>query len=179
MILEQLFVVDIDTERFVAITGIALAFALYTRTRLVTGGTITPAYFTILLLNGRITAMVVTVLVAVLALVLVRWLLLARYALSRAWLSGALILVGATLNAIVDLLTRQFTEPFFGVQQLILVLGLYVTPGLIAYDWERQGFWKTNVAITVVGVSTIVLTTPVLWFAKNFSRDPRLWLSRG
>ena len=167
MILEQLFIVDIDTERFVAITGIALAFALYTRTRLVTGGTITPAYFIILLLNGRITAMVVTVGVAVLALVLVRWALLARYALSRAWLSGVLILVGATLNAIVDLLTRQFTEPFFGVQQLILVLGLYVTPGLIAYDWERQGFWKTNVAITVVGVSTIVLTTPVLWFAKQ------------
>jgi len=164
---EQLFIVDIDTERFVAITGVALAFALYTRTRLVTGGTITPAYFVILLLNGRLTAMLVTVVVAVIALVLVRWLLLARYALSRAWLSGSLILVGATLNAAVDLFTRQFTQPFFGVEQLILVLGLYVTPGLIAYDWERQGLWKTNVAIVVVGASTLVLTSPVLWFAKQ------------
>lgn len=167
MTLDQLLAVDIDTERFVAITGIALAFALYTRTRLVTGGTITPAYFVILALNGRVTAMLVTLLVAVLALALVRVFVLSRFALSRAWLSGSLILTGALLNALVDGLARQFNEPFFGVQQLILVLGLYVTPGLIAYDWERQGIWKTNAAIGVVAASTIVLTTPVLWFAKQ------------
>jgi len=167
MIIEQLFAVDIDTERFVAITGIALAFALYTRSRLVTGGTITPAYLIILALNGRFTAIAVTLVVAVVALVLVRAVLLSRVALSRAWLSGSLILTGAVVNALVDLLTRQYTAPFFGVEQLVLVLGLYVTPGLIAYDWERQGFWKTNTAIVVVAVATIVLTTPVLWLAKR------------
>ena len=167
MSIDQLFAVDVDTERFVAITGIALAFALYTRTRLVTGGTITPAYFVILALNGRFTAIIVTIAVALVALVLVRFFLLQRVALSRAWLSGSLILTGALVNAVVDFLARGATGPFFGVQQLILVLGLYVTPGLIAYDWERQGFWKTNSAILVVAISTLALTTPVLWLAKR------------
>lgn len=167
MNLLQIFAVDVDTERFVAIVGIALAFALYTRTRLITGGTITPAYLVILALNGRFTAIAVTVVVALIALVLVRVVLLSRVALSRAWLSGALILTGALVNTVLDLASRQYTQPFFGVEQLVLVLGLYVTPGLIAYDWERQGFWKTNTAIVFVAASTIVLTSPVLWFAKQ------------
>lgn len=168
MPLDQLIAVDVDTERFVAITGIIFAFALYTRTRLVTGGTITPAYFVILALNGRFTAILVTVLVAVFALLLVRALLLSRVALSRAWLSGSLVLTGALVNTVVDLVARQYGSPFFGVEQLILVLGLYVTPGLIAYDWERQGFRKTNAALIIVASVTLFFTTPVLWLAKRF-----------
>lgn len=163
----QLLAVDIDTERFIAITGITLAFALYARTRLVTGGTITPAYFLILVLNERYAALFVTVAVAITALVLVRSLLLSRFALSKAWLSGSLIITGALVNTIVDLFARRYTDPFFGVEQLILVLGLYVTPGLLAYDWERQGFWKTNGAIGIVMVAALILTTPVLWVTKQ------------
>lgn len=163
----QLFVIDIDTERFIAITGIAMAFALYVRTRLVTGGTITPAYFLILLLNERYSAIVITILVAIAALILVRVVLLTRVALSKAWLSGSLIVAGALINTLVDLFARRYTEPFFGVEQLVLVLGLYVTPGLMAYDWERQGFWKTNGAIGIVMGASLILTTPVLWAAKQ------------
>ena len=163
----QLLAVDIDTERFIAITGITLAFALYARTRLVTGGTITPAYFLILVLNERYAALFVTVAVAITALVLVRSLLLSRFALSKAWLSGSLIITGALVNTIVDLFARRYTDPFFGVEQLILVLGLYVTPGLLAYDWERQGFWKTNGAIGIVMAAALILTTPVLWVTKQ------------
>ena len=167
MTLIQLLAVDIDTERFIAITGITMAFALYIRTRLVTGGTITPAYFLILALNERFTAIVITVLVAIAALVLVRTFLLSRFPLSKAWVSGSLIITGALLNTVVDLFARRYTEPFFGIEQLVLVLGLYVTPGLLAYDWERQGFWKTNGAIGIVMGASLILTTPVLWFAKQ------------
>ena len=163
----QLLAVDIDTERFIAITGITMAFALFVRTRLVTGGTITPAYFLILVLNERYTAVLITVAVAITALVLVRTFLLSRFALSKAWLSGSLIIAGALVNTVVDLFARRYTEPFFGIEQLVLVLGLYVTPGLLAYDWERQGFWKTNGAIGIVMAATLVLTTPVLWGAKQ------------
>lgn len=163
----QLLAVDIDTERFIAITGIAMAFALYVRTRLVTGGTITPAYFLILLLGERFSAIVITILVAITTLILVRTFILSRFALSKAWLSGSLIVTGALVNTVVDLFARRYTEPFFGVEQLVLVLGLYVTPGLLAYDWERQGFWKTNGAVGIVMAVSLVLTTPVLWFAKQ------------
>lgn len=163
----QLFVIDVDTERFIAITGIAMAFALYVRTRLVTGGTITPAYFLILLLNERYSAIVITIFVAIAALIVVRVFLLTRAPLSKAWLSGSLIVAGALINTLVDLFARRYTEPFFGVEQLVLVLGLYVTPGLMAYDWERQGFWKTNGAIGIVVGASVVLTTPVLWVAKQ------------
>lgn len=163
----EVLAVDLDTQRLILITGVAMAFALYARTRLVTGGTITPAYFLILLLEGRITAILVTFLVAGIALTLVRNLLLRRLALSKAWLSGTLITTGAIVNGLIGLVAETYTEPFFGIEQLILVLGLYITPGLIAYDWERQGFWKTNGAIGVVVLATLVLTTPVLWLAKQ------------
>lgn len=163
----QLFVVDVDTERFIAITGVAVAFVLYARTRLVTGGTITPAYFLILALNERYSAILITIFVAIAALFLVRVALLTRVALSKAWLSGSLIVTGALINTLVDLFARRYTEPFFGVEQLVLVLGLYVTPGLLAYDWERQGFWKTNGAVGIVFAVSAALTTPVLWGAKQ------------
>lgn len=159
--------IDIDTERFIAITGIVMVFALYARTRLVSGGTITPAYFLILILNGRISAVFVTLIVAGVTLILVRYFLLRRYALSKVWLSGSLIIVGSVLNGLVGLAANRVGDPFFGIEQLILVIGLFVTPGLIAYDWERQGFWKTNLAIGIVSVATLVLTTPVLFFAKQ------------
>lgn len=154
---------DIDTLRAVLVTSIAVSFVMYARVRLVTGGTLTPTWFVFLMLEQRWGAIVATILVSVIAVLIMRLLILPRWAASKAWQASLTVLLGVTLNGIAANLVPMF-RPGTDAAALdfLVAVGLYITPGLIAYDVIRQGPGKTVIAIVAVTGLSLLLTIPVI-----------------
>lgn len=154
---------DVDTLRAVLITSLAVSFVMYARVRLVTGGTLTPTWFVFLMLEQRWGAIVATIIVTALTVLIMRGLILPRWAASKAWQASLTVMIGVAVNGIAAILIPAFrtgNDP--AALDFLIAVGLYVTPGLIAYDILRQGTLKTTIAIgTVTAVST-VLTLPVI-----------------
>lgn len=164
----QFLTVDIDTIRLVLITGLAVAFVFYARFRLITGGTLTPIYVLLLVLEYRWLALIVTIVVAFTTWVIVRRLIVRIVPLTKAWIAGSMIFVGAALNSLLYVVSESVMgSGVWGLTQPVLIVGLYVTPGLIAYDWERQGVVRTMGAALAVAGITFLLSIPVLWLATN------------
>lgn len=154
---------DVDSIRAVLITSLAVAFVMYAKTRLVTGGTLTPAWFLLLILEERWAALVGTVITTALVVVLLRYLILPRRALSRAWQAAISVLLGVLLTAVVVIAHPVLAglEPS-GAWGFLIAVGLYVTPGLIAYDMLRQGVRKTAMSIGMVTAVSGLLSLPVV-----------------
>jgi hypothetical protein len=154
---------DVDTLRAVLITSLAVSFVMYARVRLVTGGTLTPTWFVFLLLEQRWGAIVATVVVTALTVLVMRTLILPRWAASKVWQASLTVMIGVALNGIAAILIpifRSGSDP--AALDFLVAVGLYVTPGLIAYDMLRQGLGKTTVAIAIVTSVSLVLTLPVI-----------------
>lgn len=154
---------DVDTLRAVLITSLAASFVMYARVRLVTGGTLTPTWFVFLLLEQRWGAILATVVVTALTVLIMRVLILPRWAASKAWRASLTVMIGVALNGIAAILVPFFqtgSDP--AALDFLVAVGLYVTPGLIAYDMLRQGLGKTAFAIVVVTGVSLVLTLPVI-----------------
>lgn len=154
---------DVDTLRAVLITSLAASFVMYARVRLVTGGTLTPTWFVFLLLEQRWGAILATVVVTALTVLIMRVLILPRWAASKAWQASLTVMIGVALNGIAAILVPFFhtgSDP--AALDFLVAVGLYVTPGLIAYDMLRQGLGKTAFAIVVVTGVSLVLTLPVI-----------------
>lgn len=154
---------DVDTLRAVLITSLAVSFLMYARVRLVTGGTLTPTWFVFLILGQRWGAVTATILVSALTVVIMRTIILPRWAASKAWQASLTVMIGVALNGIAAVLVpalRAGTDP--AALDFLIAVGLYVTPGLIAYDVIRQGVGKTSIAITIVTAVSLMLTLPVI-----------------
>lgn len=154
---------DVDTLRAVLITSLAASFVMYARVRLVTGGTLTPTWFVFLLLEQRWGAIVATVVVTALTVLIMRTLILPRWSASKVWQASLTVMIGVTLNGTAAILIPAFrtgSDP--AALDFLVAVGLYVTPGLIAYDMLRQGFAKTSLAIAIVTAVSLILTLPVI-----------------
>ena len=154
---------DVDTLRAVLITSLAVSFVTYARVHLVTGGTLTPTWFVFLLLEQRWGALLATIVVSALTVAIMRFVILPRWAASKAWQASVTVMLGVTLNGIAAILIPLFrsgADP--STLDFLVAIGLYVTPGLIAYDLIRQGLVKTTIAIGVVTALSLVLTIPVI-----------------
>lgn len=154
---------DVDSVRAVLITSLAVAFVMYAKTRLVTGGTLTPAWFLLLILEERWAAIVGTVITTALVLALVRYVILPRRALSRSWQAAISVLLGVLLTAILVIAHPVLAGlELSGAWGFLIAVGLYVTPGLIAYDMLRQGVRKTAMSIAIVTLVSGLLSLPVV-----------------
>lgn len=154
---------DIDTLRAVLITSLSISFIVYAKIRLVTGGTLTPTWFVFLALEQRWGAILATVLVSIVTVVIMRVVILPRWAASKAWQASLTVMLGVVVNSIAAILVPAFrtgTDP--AALDFLVAIGLYVTPGLIAYDVLRQGPLKTTFAIAAVTGASLALTTPVI-----------------
>ena len=151
---------DLELIRFVFIASILVVAFQYFRTQRVTGGTLTPGYIAILIVTkewGALLSVAVFTLVvlALMRLVIMRWLVL-----TKPWVYGTGVMVSALLHAAIRGGNALFELPE-GLG-LVLLAGLYITPGLIAYDLTQQGWSKTAKAISLAVAGTLLLAQPLL-----------------
>jgi len=151
---------DVELARFVLLVSVIVVAVLYVRTQQVTGGTFTPGYVAILLFAGEWAVLgslvVFTVLtVAVVRLVVVRWAVV-----TKPWVYGLGVVVSTTSHAAMRGVLELWDAP--PTLSLFVVVGLYVTPGIIAYDLIHQGFRKTTRAVVLAVAVTAAIAAPVL-----------------
>ncbi|MCF8530927.1 MAG: poly-gamma-glutamate biosynthesis protein PgsC/CapC, partial [Candidatus Nanopelagicales bacterium] len=120
-------------------------------------------WFVILILEQRWSAVLVTLVIAFLTVALMRLFVLRRWAVSKAWQASLTVMISVFLNGLFAILMPALNQSFADYPVgFILSIGLYVTPGLIAYDYLRQGVTKTLIAISLVVVVSLVASVPVV-----------------
>jgi len=159
--------VEIEIARAALVIGIVITALVYHRTRVVSGGAVTGAYLTLMVMGNyweTIAGWAVLSLVGLGAIKLSAHL----WPVPRSWLFAIGVIVPATLHVVGLQLA--------GVPQLdnystFLAAGLYVTNGLTAYEAQRQGVVRTFIAVALVTALTTAVTMAVSW-GMSFSPDP-------
>jgi len=151
---------DLELIRFVFIVSILVVAFQYFRTQRVTGGTLTPGYIAILFVTKEWFVLLSVAVFSLVVLALVRVVIMRWLVLTKPWVYGLGVMVSALLHAAV-----RGSDALFELPEglgLVLLAGLYITPGLIAYDLTQQGWVKTIKAISLAVVATLVIALPLL-----------------
>ena len=163
----DLLALDVDTLRFVVIASMVVGAVVYARTGLVTGGTLTAGYLTILALRGDWDSIAVILVVAAGSYTLVRVLLTRYLALPKRWLFAAFVATSTIIAAALRLLS--FEMGAIGLPngtEIFLAVSSYVTPGLIAFDFAHQRPRPTLIGLGLAVGGTMALVVPVLALAN-------------
>ena len=147
---------QLDLARMTLIIGLVVAAFIYHRTRLVSGGLMTPAYLALVVSAGSWKDVLGWA-----ALTLASWLIfkLVTYliALPKSWLLMIAIAISTILHGVLVLATggKGGNVPVtIGAFDLIISGGMYLTPGLTAFDLARQGWLRTlGVVVVATGVT--------------------------
>lgn len=150
---------EIDLARMTLVVGLIVAAFIYHRTRLVSGGLMTPAYLALVISAGSWKDVLGWA-----GLTVITWLIfkLITYlvALPKAWLLMIAIATSTILHGVIVLATggKGGHDPVtIGAFDLIISGGMYLTPGLTAFDLARQGWLRTlGVIIAATGVTLAV-----------------------
>lgn len=153
-------VLDVELSRYVIVVSVIVVAALYARFQYVTGGSLTPGYVVLLILDADVAALISLVAFTVITVIVVRGVILQWFVLTRPWVYGMGILVSALSHSVLRLGSDLVEFP--GALGLVLLAGLYVTPGILAYDLVHQGVRKTTEGLVIAVTATLVLTVPVL-----------------
>ncbi len=147
---------ELDLARLTLVAGLVVAAFIYQRTRLVSGGLMTPAYLAILISAGSwvdVYSWAALSFVSWLVIMVIRRLV----ALPKTWLLMIAITTSTVIHAIAVLVTggRGGQQPIeIGAFTLVISGGMYITPGLTAFDLSRQGWLRTlGVVIVATGVT--------------------------
>lgn len=155
---------EIDLMRMTLIVGVVVAALIYQRVRLLSGGLMTGAYLALLISKGSPGDVIGWAIITVLSFAIIK--LVAHFwAMPKAWLLTIAIVSSAAMHAAAVLLSggKGNHDPvvFLGALQVVLAGGMYLTPGLTAYDLARQGWLRTLGVLVVVTGSTLVITLAV------------------
>lgn len=121
--------------------GVVISLIVTELIGLVPGGIIVPGYLAVML--DRPEALLVTFALTALTLLLLR--LAARFmVLYSRRRFGVAVLIGLALSSLMQVLRPQLA----GLPFEWTGIG-YVVPGLIAHQCDRQGVWKTVIAIAI------------------------------
>jgi hypothetical protein len=147
---------ELDLARMTLIVGLVIAAFIYHRTRLVSGGLMTPAYLALVISAGSwkdVLGWAILTLASFIVFKIVTYLV----ALPKAWLLMISIAISTILHGIIVLSTggKGGHEPVtIGAFSLIISGGMYLTPGLTAFDLSRQGWLRTlGVVVVATGVT--------------------------
>lgn len=151
---------DIELARYVIVVSVIVVAALYAHSQRVTGGSLTPGYVVLLILDADVAALISVVVFSAITVIVVRGVILQWFVLTRQWVYGMGILVSALSHSVLRLGADFVDYP--GGLGLVLLAGLYVTPGILAYDLVHQGLRKTTEGLALAVLGTLVLTLPVL-----------------
>jgi hypothetical protein len=163
----DLLTLDIDTMRFVLVASVVAGALLYARLGVTAAGTLTAAYVVLLVLAREWSTLIGIMAVTATSYLLVRMLATRWFPLTKAWLFIGFVAVSSVLTAVLVVAFR-FTGPVAlpGSVEILVVVGSFVTPGLVAYDLASQGPRDTAWAFALVVGGTLVLTVPVLALAN-------------
>lgn len=163
----DLLTLDIDTMRFVLVASVVAGALLYARLGVTAAGTLTAAYVVLLVLAREWSTLIGIMAVTATSYLLVRVLATRWFPLTKAWLFIGFVAVSSVLTAVLVVAFR-FTGlvALPGSVEILVVVGSFVTPGLVAYDLASQGPRDTAWAFALVVGGTLVLTVPVLALAN-------------
>lgn len=154
---------ELDLMRMTLLVGVVIAALVYQKTRLVTGGLMTGAYVALLISSGSfddVAGWAVLTLVSFCVIKLFSMLM----ALPKVWIITIAILTSTIVHTAAVLLSGgkgMNNEVFLSGFEIVIAGGMYITPGLTAYDIARQGWLRTAGVISVVTGSTLVVTFSV------------------
>lgn len=147
---------ELDLMRMTFVVGIVLAALIYQRTRLVSGGLMTGAYLALLISSGGVGDVIGWLILTVTSFVAIKTLSY-LIALPKAWLLMIAIVTSAVLHGTFVLLSGgkgEHDPVFLAGLEVVISGGMYLTPGLTAYDLARQGWLRTSgVLVFVTGVT--------------------------
>lgn len=149
--------VSIEVARACLVIGLVFTAFFYSRTRIVSGGAVTGSYIAFILLSGQWLDVAAWLVLSLVGMFTIR-LVANRWPLSRAWLYYLAIIVPALIHTVLVYVSGI---PGFDGFSAYLVAGLYVTNGLTAYDMQRQGVWRTLLALTIVVAATMAVVIPI------------------
>lgn len=162
-------IADIEIIRLGFVVGIVIAAAIYFRFRLVSGGLLTASYVAILLAEGSWYNILGWLGLSIASYLILR-LFTYLWALPKAWLMFVAIITSTVLHTVLVLLSGGKGQhlPFeVGGLQLVLDGGMYITPGLLAYDLRRQGVVRTIPVLAIVVAATLGSMWLVGLFAQH------------
>lgn len=151
---------ELDLMRMTLIVGVVIAAIIYQKTRLVSGGLLTGAYLAILISGGSagdVVGWAVLTLISFIVIKLVSYIA----ALPKAWILTIAILTSTLIHAISVLASggKGVNDGvFLSGFEIVIAGGMYITPGLTAYDIARQGWMRTTSVIAVVTGATLLVT---------------------
>lgn len=147
---------ELDLMRMTMIVGITLAAFIYQRTRLLSGGLMTGGYLGILITAGSWGDVLGWAVASVVCYLIVKTLTY-LVALPKAWLLMFAIVSSALIHAGAVLISggKGGQDPvFLGSMEVVIAGGMYLTPGLTAYDLARQGWIRTvGVVALIAGIT--------------------------
>lgn len=154
---------ELDLMRMTLIVGVVIAALIYQKTRLLSGGLMTGAYLALLISKGDTGDILGWAVLTVITFLVIK-LVTQLVALPKAWILSIAILSSAVLHSIAVLTSggKGGNDPIFlGALEVVLAGGMYLTPGLTAYDLARQGWLKTLGVLAVITGVTLGITLGV------------------
>lgn len=168
---------ELDLMRMTLIVGVVLAAIIYQRTRLLSGGLITGAYLALLISKGDSGDLLGWAIISVITFAIIK-LITHLLAFPKSWVLTFAIVTSAALHTVAVLLSGgkgNNDSLWLGGLEVVLAGGMYLTPGLTAYDLARQGWIKTVGVLVVIAGVTLGVTLGVA-FLGNLS-GPQLPLT--
>jgi hypothetical protein len=154
---------ELDLMRMTLIVGVVLAAIIYQRTRLLSGGLMTGAYLALLISKGDSGDLLGWAIITVITFAIIK-LITHLLAFPKAWVLTFAIVTSAALHAVAVLLSGgkgNNDSLWLGGLEVVLAGGMYLTPGLTAYDLARQGWIKTIGVLVVISGVTLGVTLGV------------------
>lgn len=154
---------ELDLMRMTLIVGVVIAALIYQKTRLLSGGLMTGAYLALLISKGDSGDLIGWALITVISFAGIK-IVTHFLAFPKAWIltfaivSSALVHAGAVFIAGGNASNDSI---WLGGLEVVLAGGMYITPGLTAYDLARQGWLKTIGVLTVITSVTLGITLGV------------------
>lgn len=159
---------ELDLMRMTLIVGVVIAAVIYQKTRLLSGGLMTGAYLALLISKGDAGDILGWAILTVITFAVIK-LVTHLLALPKAWILAIAIVTSAVLHGISVLLSGGKggnDSIFLGGLEVVLAGGMYLTPGLTAYDLARQGWLKTLGVLAAITGITLGITLGVASLAN-------------
>lgn len=154
---------ELDLMRMTLVVGVVIAALIYQKTRLLSGGLMTGAYLALLISKGDSGDIFGWAVITVISFAVIK-LVTHFLAFPKAWILTFAIVSSALVHAVAVLLSGgkgSNDSIWLGSLEVILAGGMYITPGLTAYDLARQGWLKTIGVLAVITSITLGVTLGV------------------
>ena len=165
--------IELDILRMTLLVGVSIAIILNYKSKLATGGLLTGAYLSLILLSGNVANIFGWLALTALSVVAIR-ISTRFFAIPKSWVLSISICTSAIVHGVLVLISVSQTNAPIALLtglEVALAAGMYLTPGLTAYDLVRQGWLKTLATTFSVAVLTTAVAHVTIWFINTYSTE--------